>query len=182
MSHHNTPRVIGEIAPTPVESSWFAVQIRPRFEKKVALELDSKGIKSFLPLFPAAHQWSDRQQVVHLPMFPGYVFVRIHPRLGDRIPVLRTNGVISFVGTTGMGSPVPDAEIDAIQKVIDRNVPFLSHAYLNVGQRVCIRGGSLDGITGILTAINGDQSLVVSVELIQRSIAMKITGYRVEAA
>jgi transcription antitermination factor NusG len=167
---------------TPDESSWFALRTRPRFEKKVAAELHEKRIKTFLPLYSATHQWSDRRRVVHLPLFPGYAFVHLAPRLHDRISVLRTNGVISFVGARGVGTPIPHDEIEAVQTVLEQRVLFEPYPYVSVGQRVRIRGGSLDGITGFLTAINNDASLVISVELIQRSVAMRITGYNVEPA
>jgi transcription antitermination factor NusG len=167
---------LGEEAP-----SWFAVQTRPRYEKKVAAELHEKGIETFLPLNSAMHQWSDRRRLVHVPLFPGYVFVSIAPSLTARISVLRTNGVLSFVGVRNMGVPIPEDEIDAVRAVVEGRVPFEPYPYLKVGQRVCIRGGSLDGVSGVLSAVNGDQSLIISVNLIQRSIAMRIEGYRVEA-
>ncbi len=165
----------------PDQESWFAIQTRPRYEKKVTAELHEKGIQTFLPLNSAVHQWSDRRRVVHLPLFPGYVFVRIARSLSERIAVLRTNGVASFVGVRNMGVPIPDSEIDAVRAVVEERIPFEPYPYLKIGQRVCIRGGCLDGVSGVLTAVNGDQSLIISVNLIQRSIAMRIEGYRVEA-
>jgi transcription antitermination factor NusG len=163
------------------ERSWFAVQTRPRYEKKVSAELQEKGIKAFLPLNTAVHQWSDRRRVVHVPLFSGYVFVNIATSLAARISVLRTNGVLNFVGVRNMGVPIPDYEIDAVRAIVEGQVAFEPYPYLKVGQRVCIRGGSLDGVSGVLSAVNGDQSLIISVNLIQRSIAMRIEGYRVEA-
>jgi transcriptional antiterminator RfaH len=160
---------------------WFAVQTRPRYEKKVSAELHDKGIATFLPLKSAMHQWSDRQRLVHLPLFSGYVFVRIAATLAARISVLRTNGVRNFVGVRNLGVPIPNSEIDAVRTVVEERVAFEPYPYLKIGQRVCIRGGSLDGVSGVLNAVNGDQSLIVSVNLIQRSIAMRIEGYRVEA-
>jgi transcription antitermination factor NusG len=168
--------------PEQVETAWSAVQTRPKFEKKVAFELQEKGIESFLPLHSVKRQWSDRKQSVSLPLFPGYAFVRIAPALCARIAVLRTNGVISFVGPRGIGTPVPDSEIEAVQALLNQRVPFTLHPYLKIGQSVRIRGGSLDGIKGILTKVNGDQSLIISVELIQRSVAMRVTGYDIEPA
>jgi transcription antitermination factor NusG len=167
--------------PGAAEATWFAIHTRPRYEKKVSAELQEKGITNFLPLHSAVHQWSDRKRVVHVPLFPGYVFVRIAPALTSRVAVLRTNGVLSFVGVRNMGIPIPDGEIDAVRMVVEEQVAFEPHSYLTVGQRVCIRGGSLDGVSGVLTAVNGDESLVISVNLIQRSIAMRIEGYQVEA-
>lgn len=171
---------LGFASPNACDSFWFAVQTRPRYEKKVTCELQEKGIEAFLPLFSAEHQWSDRQRLVHLPLFPGYVFVHIAFTLDARIPVLRTNGVTSFVGVRGMGTVIPDAEIKAVQTVLEQRVPFEPYPFLRIGQRVRVRGGSLDGIQGVLTGINGDRSLVVSVELIQKSMAIHIKGYDIE--
>jgi transcription antitermination factor NusG len=163
------------------ESSWFAIQTRPRYEKKVVSELHEKDIHVFLPLFSIKRQWSDRQRVVNPPLFPSYVFVRLVPTLCNRVSILRTNGVNGFVGARGVGTPIPNGEIEALRTVINQKVAFEPYPYLKIGKRVCIRGGCLDGIEGVLAAINGDQSLVVSVDLIQRSIAIRITGYRVDA-
>jgi transcriptional antiterminator NusG len=167
-------------SPGQHQACWFALQVRPRFEKKAALDLQERGLTAFLPLYSTKHQWSDRQRLVRLPLFPGYVFVQIAPTLDIRVSVLRANGVIRFAGVRGVGIPIPDNEIEALQAVIEMRIPFEPYLYLKIGQRVRIRGGALDGVEGILMAINGDQSLIVSVNLIQRSIAMRITGYKVE--
>jgi len=166
--------------PSSADTCWFAIQTWPRYEKKVACELQEKGIKAFLPLSSAKHQWSDRQRLVQLPLFPSYVFVRITYSMDARISVLRTNGVSSFVGVRGMGTAIPDREIEAVRTVLEHRVPFEPYSFLRIGERVRIRGGSLDGIEGVLTALDGDQSVVISVNLIQRSIAVRITGYKVE--
>jgi transcription antitermination factor NusG len=168
----------GEIA--SIESCWFAVQTMPRHEKKVSAELEAKQIQSFLPAISELRQWSDRKRMIESPLFPGYVFVRIAAQSSARIAVLRTNGVVGFVGVRGAGTPIPECEITAIQAVLTQQVPFRAHPFLNIGQRVRIRGGALDGIEGILDAVKGDQSLVISVELIQRSLAVRIAGYHVE--
>jgi transcription antitermination factor NusG len=159
---------------------WFALQTRPRFEKKVTNELQEKGIEVFLPVQNSLRQWSDRRQLVEMPLFPGYVFVRAAGTVDARVNVLRTNGVASFVGVRGIGTMIPDEEISAIQTLLREKIPFEQHAFLKIGQKLRIRGGSLDGIQGILTDIRGDQSLVISVELIQRSVAMRVSGFQVE--
>jgi transcription antitermination factor NusG len=164
----------------PGDLNWFAVHTRTRFEKKVVSELNEKGIETFLPLISEKHKWSDRNQVVHQPLFSGYVFVRIAPIQDTRIGILRTVGVTNFVGVRGLGTPIPDGEIRAIQTLLEQRVPFLLFPFLNIGQRVRIRGGCLDRVEGILTAINGNESLVISVQLIQRSIAIQISGFQVE--
>ena len=178
---HVTELPLTGVAPGEGESSWFAIQTRPRYEKKVVSELQEKDIDVFLPLFSVKRQWSDRQRVVHPPLFPSYVFVRVAPTPSTRVSILRTNGVTSFVGIRGVGTPIPDGEIEALRSIIEQKIAFEPYPYLKIGARVCIRGGCLRGIEGMLTAINGDQSLIVSVNLIQRSIAIRITGYSVEA-
>ena len=162
------------------EAAWFAIYTRPRFEKKVASQLAEKGVKAFLPLFSSKRQWSDRKRLVQSPLFPGYVFVRMVSTLESRISVLRTSGVGNFVGFRGTGTPIPDDEIHAVQAVLQHGVPIEIHPFFSAGRRVRIRGGSLDGIKGVLCDRQGDQSLVISVELIQKSIAMPATGLEME--
>jgi transcription antitermination factor NusG len=161
--------------------SWYAVRTRPRFEKKVAGELAQKGMETFLPLNSTMRQWSDRRSLVRLPIFPGYVFVRIAASVTNRVSVLRTNGVLNFVGPRNVGISIADEEIDSVRAVVEQQVTFEPYSYLRAGEKVCIRGGPLDGVSGVLEAINGDKSLVISVNLIQRSIAMRVEGFRVEA-
>jgi transcription antitermination factor NusG len=109
------------------------------------------------------------------------VFVRIGENRNHRVNVLETNGVFRFVGMRGgTGVPIPDEQIETLQTIIREKVPFSPHPFLDVGQKVRIRGGSLDGICGILLAINDDRSLIVSVDSVQRSLAIQIDGYGVE--
>jgi transcription antitermination factor NusG len=168
--------------PAAVPGGWLAVQTKPRHEKKSAAELEEKDIEVFLPMYSAIHHWSDRKKEIQLPLFPNYLFVRITESRNERALVLRTNGVLSFVGTRGVGSYIPDGEIEAVQRVLTSRAPFTHYPFLNVGQKVRIRGGSLDGVSGILAAVNNDRSLIISVECVQRSIAIRIDGYGVEAA
>jgi len=160
--------------------AWYAIQTIPKHERKVASELQRKDLRTFLPLFPVKRQWSDRVRVLDLPLFPGYVFVCMSSAVDQRIAVLRTRGVTSFVGIRGMGIPIPEHQIAAIESIIDRKLHCSPYPFLNVGQRVRIRGGSLEGIEGILAEVKGDLSLVISVELIQRSLAIRVAGYRIE--
>lgn len=160
---------------------WYAIRTRSRHEKRVAEDLNEKAVQAFLPLRQVERQWSDRRKVVETPLFTGYVFVRIEATATARVPVLQTNGVIEFLGVRGIGLPIPDAEIVAIQRLVGERVEVEEHPFLQVGQRVRICGGSLDGLEGILTGKDGRNSLVVSIDLIERSVAMRISGYRVEA-
>jgi transcription antitermination factor NusG len=171
---------IPQSAASDGEKSWFAVQTKARYEKRVAAELEEKGLVTFLPLSTEVHQWSDRKRKVELPLFAGYIFVRMGRQQSSRIYVLQTNGVFGFVGVRGVGSPIPDEQIETLQTIVREKIPILPHPFLNVGQKVRIRGGSLDGICGILSAINDDRSLIVSVNSIQRSLAIRIDGYGIE--
>ena len=167
--------------PVIPEGNWYAVQTMPRHEKKVSAELSAKEIHCYLPTTLQTRQWSDRKKAVVEPLFPGYVFVRISAESPTRILLLRTTGVVGFVGVRGVGVPIPDSEILAIQTVLESEIPIrVQQQFLNVGQRVRIRGGSLDGLEGILQDVKGDQSLVISVELIQRSLAVTVSGYDVQ--
>jgi len=159
--------------------TWYALRTRPRHEKRVHAELQGKSIYSFLPLLSEKHPWSDRRQIVQLPLFPGYIFTRMQNDLSHRISVLQTVGVLSFVGFRGVGTPIPEEQIHALQAILEARISFGPYAFLNVGQKVRIVGGSLDGIQGIISEKKGETSLVISVDLIQRSIAIRVAGYRV---
>ena len=162
------------------DMAWYALRTRPRHEKRVHLELQEKSIESFLPLLTESHNWSDRQQVVQVPLFPGYVFARTQNKPEQRVSVLRTAGVVGFVGFRGMGLAIPEEQIHAIQSIVEARVSFGPYAFLNIGQKVRIIGGSLDGIEGIISEKKGEASLVISIELIQRSVAIRVEGFRVE--
>jgi transcriptional antiterminator NusG len=164
------------------QAHWYAVRTRSRHEKIVAEHLKMQGLESFLPLVKSNHKWTDRTKEVELPVFAGYSFVRMDFSSGDRLRVLQTHGVVGFVGMKNVGIPIPDGQIQDIRKLLASDVPFEDSPFLRLGQRVRIRGGSLDGVEGILSAHDQDQSLVISVDLIQRSLSVRIQGYKLEAA
>ena len=170
------------ISPVSAEGlNWYAIRTRSRHEKVVERQLQGQGIDAFSPVTNQIRQWSDRRKVVESPLFAGYSFVRIAPSPGERIRVLKTQGVVEFVGAQGHGIPIPAEQIEAVRAVVAGSLPFTQHVFLKVGQRVRVRGGSLDGIEGILVAHNGNRNLVISVEPIQRSLSICIQGYHVEA-
>ena len=173
---------IPEASPILSRPQWYAVQTRSRHEKKVAVELSDRGVHIFLPLLSQVHRWSDRNKQVEVPLFPGYVFVRTLAAPEARVSVLRTPGVANFVGSHGKGTSIPDKQIEDIQAILNHKVPVATHPFLSINQRVRIRGGSLDGVEGVLVGMNADLSLVVSVDLIQRAVAIRVSGYEVEAA
>lgn len=160
---------------------WYAVHTRAKHEKRVAAELARKQITTFLPLITEIHKWSDRKAKVEVPLFSCYLFVNIDPSAEARISVLRIPGVLTFVGGNHRGAAVPDQEIESIQALLARKVPFAPHPFLQVGQRVRVRGGALDGIEGVLERCGaGGSRLVLSVQTIQRSLSISIEGYDVE--
>jgi transcription antitermination factor NusG len=167
--------------PTAVSTQWFAVRTRSRHEKVVERGLRGQGLEVFYPVVNQIRQWSDRKKLVETPLFAGYTFVRIAPTPGQRVNVLRTQGVVELVGAQGQGIPIPEDQIEAVRAVAALNLPFTQHVFLKVGQRVRVRGGSLDGVEGVLVANNGSRNLVISVEPIQRSLSIRIEGYQVEA-
>jgi transcription termination/antitermination protein NusG len=162
--------------------SWYALHTRPRHEKIVEQRLNERGVATFLPVVTEVHRWSDRKKSVQLPLFSCYIFAKFVPNRAERLRVLRVDGVLGLVGSHNEGAPIPDDQIHAVQAVVEGAVPWSSHPFLKVGQRVRIRGGSLDGLEGILVSRNGSDTLVISVDAIQRSLAVRVEGYQVEAA
>ncbi|HUC28986.1 MAG TPA: UpxY family transcription antiterminator [Candidatus Acidoferrum sp.] len=160
--------------------NWFALRTRSRHEKVVEKQLHGQGIEAFSPTITEMRQWSDRRKMVETPLFAGYAFVRIAHSPEERVRVLRTQGVVELVGAQGVGIPIPSEQIEAVRAVVAGKLPVTQHVFLKVGQRVRVRGGSLDGVEGILVAQNGSRNLVISVEPIQRSLSIRIEGYQVE--
>src|SRR5271165_6024603 len=158
---------------------WFAVHTHARHEKVVAQAVREQGIASFLPLVKQVRQWSDRRKVVELPLFGCYVFVKIAPTSDHRVRVLKVNGVLSFVGTHGIGIPIPEEQIEAVRLLVEEQLPVCSHPFLRIGQRVRIRSGALAGVEGILVSRSGERTLVISLEAIQRSLSVRVQGYDV---
>jgi len=149
-----------------------ALQVRPRAEKLVAIALSSKGIEVFLPLYTARRRWSDRVKELQLPLFDGYVFCKLN--LLYRMPVLTIPGVIQFVGIGKTPVPIEEAEIAALQFVIKSGLPSMPWPFLQVGQRVRVEHGPLRDLEGILLQAKGSHRLVLSVSLLQRSVAVEV--------
>ena len=162
------------------EPNWYAVHVRARHEKRVATQFEEKGVCTFLPLLHQIRRWSDRRSVVETPMFSCYVFVRIAQIVDERLKVLRTPGVLSLVGAERRGTPIPDVQIESLRTAISEKILCVPYPFISAGNRVRVRGGSLDGIEGILVRREGDQSLVVSVELLHRSVSIRLEGFEIE--
>ncbi len=173
---------IPQAIPFACEPQWYAIRTRSRHEKVVSEQLEQQGIENFLPLVKRTRKWSDRMKEVEMPLFSGYNFVRIVLSSPQRLRVLQAHGVAGFVGTRGAGIAIPESQIRDIRTLLANDVPFEEHPLPKVGERVRIRGGCLDGVEGVLAAHNGDLSLTISLEPIQRSISIRIQGYDLEAA
>ncbi len=162
-------------------ANWYAVQTRARNEKAISERLQEQGLTTFLPLVTEIRRWSDRKKKVELPLFSCYVFVKLVPSNNDeRMRVFRTSGVFRIVSVRGEAVPIPDEQIDALRTVVTQQVPWTPYPFLKVGQRVRIRGGSLEGVEGVLLSHSGDRTLIISIDAIQRSLAVRVEGYDVE--
>ena len=151
---------------------WFALTVKPRHEKMVAQSLRHRGLEDFLPLYSARHRWSDRIKDVEFPLFPGYMFCRFDYE--RRFPVLTTPGVSSIVGFPNLPTPVSEDEIAAIRTVVSSGLPIQPWPVVRVGQSIRIERGSLAGLHGILIRERDSLRVVVSLELLQRAVAVEI--------
>jgi transcription antitermination factor NusG len=172
------------VSPDPViaeqRENWYALLTRARHEKVVELRLRERGVTAFLPLVTEVRRWSDRQKLVEFPLFSCYVFAKLPPTNQGKLTALTIDGVYSVVGKRGEGTPIPEEQVDAVRRLLKECLPWHSHPFLKLGQRVRIRGGSLDGVEGILASRSGESTLVVCIDAIQRSLAVRIEGYEVE--
>jgi transcription antitermination factor NusG len=151
---------------------WFALRVRPNYEKPVATALRGKGFHEFLPLVRTRRQWSDRVKVMDLPLFPGYLFCRLN--LEERMPLLTTPGFLYLVGVGKNPEPVDESEIAAIQSVLRSGVAVTPWPGLVVGQKVRLKHGPLRGLEGVLTRIANQHRMYVSVTLLKRSISVEV--------
>ena len=158
--------------PRDLSERWFALRVKSRCEKAVAMMAQNKGFEEFLPLYQSRHRWSDRLKLVELPLFPGYLFCRLDPH--NRLPLLTIPGVLHFVGIGKTPVPIEDAEIAAIQAANRSGLLTEPWPYLEIGQRVRLDDGPLAGLEGILVGTSKQERIVVSVTLLKRSVAVAI--------
>jgi transcription antitermination factor NusG len=157
--------------------SWFALQIRSRWEGTTAGLLRGKGLETLLPTCSTKRKWSDRFKVVESPLFPGYVFCRFD--VHNRLPVLITPGVLSVVGRGKTPVAVDDAEIHSIQAAMRSGIHMEPWPYVEIGERVRIKDDVLDGMEGILASFKGSHRVVISVTLLRRSVALELDRSRI---
>lgn len=151
---------------------WFAVLVRTGREKTANLLLENSGYECFLPVSKSTRRWSDRTKVIEIPLFPGYLFCRMNPH--NRLTVLMTPGVMQIVGVGKTPIPVEDEEIEAIQRVQKSGLAAMPWPYMQIGNVAQILEGPLRGLTGIIVKIKSGMKLVLSVGLLQRSVAVEV--------
>jgi transcription antitermination factor NusG len=158
--------------PRKMSYPWFALQVRSRYENIVTAHLGGMGYESFLPLYLCRRRWSDRFKEIECPLFPGYVFCRFNAL--DRFPILIIPGVSLIVGMGKTPVPIDEAEIAAIQAAVKSGLPSQPWPFIQIGQRVRIEHGPLCGLEGMLLDFRGQHRLVLSVTLLQRSVAVQV--------
>jgi transcription antitermination factor NusG len=161
-----------------VSRNWFAVRTRTNHEKAAFNVLQVKSFESFLPVYRERRIWSDRIRQIEIPLFPGYLFCRMDP--DESRHILNTPGVMNILGSGRTPLPIPDLEIDSLKRFIASEIEPRPHPFLHVGQKIRIDRGPLAGVEGILKEFKTGYRLVVSVTLLQRSIAAEMDATWIE--
>jgi transcription termination/antitermination protein NusG len=157
---------------------WYAVYTTVRHEKVVAEQLEQRSVEAFLPLYRSVHRWKDRRKLVELALFPGYVFVKI--AIEERMRVLQVPGVVNLVGFNGKFPALPETEIAALRSGLQNNLYAEPHPYLRIGKRVRVVRGPMAGAEGILTRKKDRYRVVISIDVLMRSVAVEIDGADLE--
>jgi transcription antitermination factor NusG len=155
-----------------VEPNWYVAYTRANHEKRVAEQLEGRAVDYFLPSYKSVRRWKDRRVQLELPLFPGYVFVRLPLR--DRLRVLEVPGVVRLVGFNGHPAALPEKEIESLRESLTRQSKVKPHPYLTVGRRVRIKSGPLSPLEGILVRKKGSFHIIVSIDLIMRSVIAQV--------
>jgi transcription antitermination factor NusG len=151
---------------------WYALQVWSRKETTICSQLEGQGFECFLPKYKSVRQWSDRKKEIQQPLFPGYVFCRF--QFTERRPIVMTPGVLQVVGCGQVPVSVDYKEIEAIRAAVASGLRSLPWEYLKVGEFVRVNHGTLQGLEGILVNFKGNHRVVLSVSLLQRSVALEV--------
>ena len=154
------------------ERQWYALQLRTRFEKVVGMHLRGKGYEEFLPTYTSRRHWSDRVREIELPLFSGYIFCKFD--VMDRLPLLVIPGVMSVVSFGGTPMAVPEREIAAIEHVVNSGMKYGPWPRMSVGQPVQVKYGPLRGVEGVVVEVKKNYQLIISISMLQRSVAVEI--------
>jgi len=156
------------------EPRWYAAYTRANHERGVHDQFLQRSIDSFLPAYRSVRRWKDRQMRLQLPLFPGYVFVRIPLR--ERLRVLEVRGVAWLVGFNGLPAALEEGEVESLRRALAQGSSALPHRYLTIGQRVRVIEGPLQGAEGIVARRKGNFRLVLSISLIKRSVMVDVSA------
>ncbi len=151
---------------------WYAVYTCANREKRVADQFAGRGVEHFLPQYESVRRWKDRKVRLQLPLFPSYLFV--HLAAQERLHVLQVSGVVRLVGFNGRPSPMPEEDVDRIRRFLGQGWRAEPHPYLQVGKRARVVRGPLTGMEGIVLRRKNRSRLVLSFDLIQRSMAIEM--------
>lgn len=162
------------------EARWYVAYTYANHEKRAAEQMEQKGVEHFVPMYESLRQWKDRQKRVRLPLFPGYVFLRVAPR--DRLQVLQLPSVVRFVGFGGQPHAVPEVEIAALRRCSIRELSLEPYPYFQAGTRVTIKAGPLQGLEGRIIRKKNRLRFVISLDLIKRSAAVDVGAADLEPA
>jgi transcription termination/antitermination protein NusG len=171
--------VVGLKAMGDDDLKWYAIYTKSRHEKVVAEELWQKQIESFLPLKEVISKWKDRKKRVQLPLFPGYLFVHV-PIREKRLDIVKVPSVVRVIGLHGVPEPIPDDQIQAVKSLVFSQLPYDPYPYLAQGDKVEIVRGPLRGLRGVLVEKKSKYKFVLSVDLIQQSVACEVDASDVE--
>lgn len=160
------------------DASWHALYTRHQHERMVAELLSKKDFNVFLPLYAATHRWKDRLKKLSLPLFPSYVFVK--GGLDRQLQMMMTPGVYSIVASSGRAAVIPEEQIDAVKRMVDGPLRVEPHPFLKCGDSVRVTAGPLQGIEGILIRKKNLTRLVLSIEMLMKSVAVEIDAWMVE--
>ncbi len=149
--------------------AWFAIYVKSRHEKNVAVALESKGYETYLPTYL---RFDERRRRFELPLFPSYVFCRFETLM--TLPILTTPGVFSIVSNGCVPAPIPQPEIEGVRRLVGMQLAPRPWPYLSPGQTVCLHSGPLRGIQGVVLDDSNEKWLVLSVHVLRRSVAVKI--------
>jgi transcription antitermination factor NusG len=176
--NHSEPQNLPVLPAAYVEPRWYAAYTRSRHEKRVAEQLEVGQVESYLPLCEKQSRWQDRRVRLQLPLFPGYVFVRV--ALRERLAVLRIPGVVGLVSANNVPVALPEGQIDSLREVLSKCASAEPYPFLKAGRRVRVRYGPLAGFEGILVRRKASYRVIVSLELITRSIIIDVDGADLE--
>jgi transcription antitermination factor NusG len=160
------------------EPRWYAAYTCAQHEKRVAEQLAKREVEHFLPLYSSVRRWKDRRVRLSLPLFPGYVFIRL--ALQDRLCVLQIPNVVRLIGFGGLPTALPDEEVEILRSGLADQLRAEPHPFLTIGRRVRIVSGPLAGFEGILRRKKNNLRFVISVELIRSAFAVDVDAADVQ--